>query len=74
MTNPELKPCPFCKVKPTIGKNLVIKPNQIWTGVRYQVNHYELTHWCKGTGIPSIVINMKAKTQEELFTLWNEGM
>lgn len=74
MTNVELKPCPFCKQAVDWTTNFYIRPNQIWTGKSYQVNHYELAHFCHGSsGFPSTRITMNAKTQEELFIMWNNA-
>lgn len=73
MENIKLKPCPFCKKDLVIGENCEVRPNQIWTGMRYQVNHYEFKHWCHDGGFPHITVFIKAKTQEEIFTIWNRS-
>lgn len=58
----ELKPCPFCG-----AGEMLISPNQNWTGMRYAIHSYTLRHICTERGI----INITRNTEAELIAAWN---
>lgn len=68
MKIPELKPCPFCGEGETNFDDF-----KHWTGQRYVIVSVRLMHFC-GNGSSQASIQFRAKTREEVVTIWNTRM
>jgi hypothetical protein len=64
----DLLPCPFCG-----SKDIVISPQNYWTGMRNTVLSVEVRHWCEPqqSGVRGSSITMRAKTEDEAVAKWN---
>lgn len=62
----ELSPCPFCGEGETL-----IDEKTYWTGMRSEITHVEIKHWCNKGTIEGAHLTIKGKTRELAVNRWN---
>lgn len=64
----DLLACPFCG-----SQEIVISPQNYWTGMRNTVISVEVRHWCeeRQDGVRGSSVTMRAKTEDEAVAKWN---